>query len=279
MSQPHYPYVHVSLPSQDVELISDQLWELGAQGIEERDQSTLLSSPDENVLLVASFPSDELAHQAVAKLRCPARVEYVVGDSWREAWREYFHPQKIGTRLLLRPSWHEVQAEPSEIVLTIDPGAAFGSGLHETTRLMLKEIDARIQGGERVLDVGVGSGILSIAALLLGAKSAQGIDVDPMAVDVALENARLNNVENRFSASTVGLQGIEDTYPLVLANIQTPILVKMAASLMKSVESSGTLILSGILAGQEDDIQSAFKGFCVNAIKEEGQWRAIVMSR
>lgn len=282
MTEPRYPYVHVTVPTDASEWVSDLLWTLEAQGVEERDATTLLRSEGENsVLLVASFESDEVAHRAVAQLPFPARLDHVVGDAWRHAWREHFHPRKVGPRLLLRPSWREVAPEPGDVVLTIDPGGAFGSGIHETTRLVLAEVDAWVKGGERVLDVGCGSGILAVAALLLGAEEAYGTDVDPTAVPVALENADINGVAGRFSADTTDVAEVAGEWPLVLANIQAPILITMASSLAARLAPEGVLVLSGILSGQEDDVREAFEaqGLVHLRTTAENEWRGVVVQR
>lgn len=274
MTTPRYPYLHVRVSANDAELVSDQLWVLGASGIEERDDTTLAKAED-GVLLIASFPDEDAAHRALAQLEHPATIEFVVGDEWKDAWREYFHVQQIGSRLVLRPSWREAEAGPGQVVLTIDPGSAFGSGIHETTRLVLKEVEARVAGGESILDVGCGSGILSIAALLLGASSARANDVDPLAISATQENAETNGVSVVVSLDPV--ESIAGTYDLVLANIQAPILIGMADTLM--ARSRDTLVLSGVLAGQVDDVVAAFAAFTLESVAEEGEWRAIVLRR
>src|SRR5262249_50900336 len=160
------------------------------------------------VTLVASFEDDESAAEAVEAFRdrYAAHVEHVVGDAWRDEWRKYFKPTRLGERLVIRPSWEPFEKQDGDVVLVIDPGRAFGAGLHETTRLVLRAIDARIRGGERVLDVGCGSGILAIGALLLGAGDAVATDVDPEAVEVTNENAVLNGVADRIAASTTSIE-------------------------------------------------------------------------
>ncbi|MCB9620769.1 MAG: 50S ribosomal protein L11 methyltransferase [Sandaracinus sp.] len=282
MSEPRYPYVHVTVPADEAELVSDQLWTLDAQGVEERDATTLLRSDDaDQVLLVASFATEEEAHRVVAQLAHPAKVEFVVGDEWRDAWREYFHPRKVGPRLLLRPSWREVTPEPGDVVLTIDPGGAFGSGIHETTRLVLAEVDTLVNGGEHVLDVGCGSGILAVAALLLGAKEAYGTDVDPTAVPVAIENAEHNGVADRFRADTADIADVTGEWPIVLANIQAPILIAMAPALSARLAPNGVLVLSGILSGQDEGVREAFEAQGLTHLRttSENEWRGVVMQR
>ena len=195
MSDVRYPYVHAVVAPEQAEHVGDQLWMLGATGLEERDGATLLQSPEGRVLLIASFESDDEAHRAVAELEVPARVQWVEGDEWRHKWREFFKPTKVGQRLWIRPSWEALEPGPDEVVLTIDPGGAFGSGIHETTQLVLAEVERRTAEGCRVADVGCGSGILSIAALLLGAGSADAIDVDADAARISVENADLKRGE------------------------------------------------------------------------------------
>lgn len=277
-----YPYLHIEVDPAQAELVSDQLWAFGAQGLEERDASTLLGPADRGrILLVASFATEDDARRTMAKLDVPAKLDFVVGDAWRHEWRKHFEPRKVGKRLWVRPSWREVEVGEDEVVVTIDPGGAFGSGIHETTRLVLAEVEARVQGGEAVLDVGCGSGILAIAALLLGATSAKCIDVDPEAARISLENAEDNGVSDKLTASTEDIEAIEGTYPLVLANIQAPILIGMAEELLARVAEGGTLILSGILEGQHDEVAAAYRnlGGNVEAMPRDGEWRSIVLKR
>ncbi len=275
-----YPYVHIDVPSDESEAVSDQLWVLGASGVEERDATTLGSTCAEGeTLLIASFDTEENAQQAARTLGRGARVEYVEGDAWRDGWREYFKVTQVTPRIIVRPSWEEAGETGESVVLTIDPGNAFGSGLHETTRLVLGEVDARIAGGEAVLDVGCGSGILSIAALLLGAKSALGTDIDPIALETTMENATLNGVADHMATAGPELGKVEGTYPLVLANIQAHVLVPMAEQLIAKVAPGGTLVLSGVLGEQVDDVLPAFSALTLETVREENEWRAIVLTR
>ncbi|MEO0325340.1 MAG: 50S ribosomal protein L11 methyltransferase [Myxococcota bacterium] len=277
---PRYPYLHVAVSGDDAELVSDRLWTLGCLGVEERDGTTL-NVPDagESVTLVASFGDEEAARRAAARLDQPASLRFVEGDGWREAWKAFFEPTKLGERLLLRPSWREVEPGPDEVVLTIDPGYAFGSGIHETTRLVLREIDARTRGGERVLDVGCGSGILAIAARLLGAASAVAVDVDPDAVRTAEENASRNGTT--LAASATPIDDVAGTYDLVLANIQAPILLAMRDALVARVAAGGLLVLSGILEEAHEEVTAAYvaAGLAPEASPKENEWRALVFRR
>jgi ribosomal protein L11 methyltransferase len=274
MAEPRYPYVHVEVPTDEAELTIDRLWTSGAQGVEERDETTMNgSSGPGRTLLVASFADEPTAAEVASAVG--GTVEVIEGDAWRDAWKEHFHVTPIGERLLLRPSWREIPSDAGDrVVLTIDPGGAFGSGLHESTRLVLRVIEETVRGGESVLDVGCGSGILSVAALLLGADHAIGNDIEDNAVPTTLENAENNGVGGRMRASTDPLNAIEGRYDLVLANIQAPILIELAGDLKARVAEGGTLVLSGILAGQEDEVAAAFAPLAP-IITADGEWRAI----
>lgn len=273
-----YPYVHLDVPTDEVELISSELWEQGAQGIEERDATTIDQGASATVTtLVVSVPDDAVAAALAAEYaRFGARVEHVVGDEWRDAWKQYFKPTRVGGRILLRPSWEPVSPAPHETVLTIDPGQAFGSGIHETTRLVLMEADRRAKVGDTILDVGCGSGILAVAGLLLGAESAICLDIDPLAVDVANENAERNAVASRLTASTQDVREISGQFSLVLANIQAWVLKELAEALMQRVAPGGVLVLSGVLVGQEDDVAKSFTALGVEPLLSfENEWVAL----
>lgn len=281
MTEPRYPYVHVTVPTEEAELVSAELFELGAQGVEERDASTMVRGEDEGgVTLIASFGSDAEAEGAREELadRYGARIEHVLGDRWADEWKRFFKPIHVG-RLWVRPSWERVEPGPGEVVLTLDPGRAFGSGLHETTQLVLYEVERGIEGGERVLDVGCGSGILGIAALLLGASRVTALDVDPAAAEVTLENAQVNGVEARVVASTRPVDEERERYPWVLANIEARVLVPLASAIAATVAPGGTLVLSGILVGQEDEVRAAYAGLAEVARPRKGEWVALVLRR
>ncbi len=279
MSEPRYPYLHVDVDAEDVEEVSYLLWELGALGVEERDQTTLNKSQT-GVTLVASFADDaaaESAREGIAPRS--ARVEHVVGDGWRDAYKQYFKVTRLGPRLVIRPSWEPYTPEPSDVVVTVDPGRAFGTGTHESTRLLMAALDARVRGGERVLDVGCGTGILAICALKLGAHDALCIDVDPDAVEVTRENAQLNEVAERVRADVTPVGDVADSYPLVLANIQASVLIPLAQQIAARVVPSGLLLLSGILVGQEAEVLAAYPAFTLEASPVEGEWIALILKK
>ncbi|MFT3923054.1 MAG: 50S ribosomal protein L11 methyltransferase [Myxococcales bacterium] len=281
MNEPRYPYVHVDVASDEVEEASYLLWELGAQGVEERDATTLARNSENNhVTLVASFENDEAAQTAIAELgRWPARLTHVVGDAWRDAYKQYFKVTRLGERLVIRPSWEPFEPAPGDVVVTVDPGRAFGTGTHESTRLLMTQLDRIVMGAESVLDVGCGTGILAICALKLGAKDALCIDVDPDAVEVTLENAASNQVLSLVKASTTPVEEVVGMFPLVLANIQATVLIPLAQAIAARVAPGGKLLLSGILVGQEDDVRAAYPGFTCEAAPVEGEWIALVLKK
>jgi ribosomal protein L11 methyltransferase len=161
-----YPTVHVAVKSADVERAGAMLWQHGATGIEERDASTMDKS-DADVTLVAHFASEDEANIVAVAMseHFPAEVRFIEGDDWRERWKEFFKPARIGRRIVIRPSWESFDTKEGDLVITIDPGQAFGTGTHESTQLVLEELDATLRGNERVLDVGCGSGFDSLGGL------------------------------------------------------------------------------------------------------------------
>jgi ribosomal protein L11 methyltransferase len=281
MNEPRYPYLHVDVATDDAELAASRLFDLGALGLEERDQSTLARSGTEGVVtLVASFPDEESATAAQRELAedYASHIEHVIGDAWRDGWRAYWKPMRVGERLVVVPSWEKYEPEPRDIVLALDPGQAFGTGTHETTQLLLAELERRVQPGVELLDVGTGSGILSIAALKLGAARATALDTDPLAVDAARENASRNGVATQLSAADTAVEMLTGRFPLVIANIEARVLVPLAAAIAARVAPGGLLLLSGLLATDVDATRAAYPEFSELARPERGDWRALVLS-
>ena len=275
-----HPFVSMRVTPEELELAQLRLWELGATGLEERDRTTLgLGSDDERVTLVASFANDVVAKRALDEVKedFDAELSHLADVDWAVEWRRGFGPQRIGRRLLLQPSWETTDGAVGRVVVTIDPENAFGSGDHETTRLVLGVLDHRIRGGERLLDVGCGSGVLSIAALRLGATSAVGVDIDEDAVKVASRNARLNGVDVGFEASTTPLAQMEGVYDVVLANIETRVLVDEVDELCSCIAPGGFLVLSGILREECGAIAAAYASMHLVEWLEENAWCACVM--
>jgi ribosomal protein L11 methyltransferase len=279
MTEPRYPYVHVDVLEEEVDEVSYLLWELGALGVEERDASTLNKS-QQGTTLVASFQDDDAAREAIeGLLPRVGRLDHVVGDAWREAYKQYFKVTRLGPRLVIRPSWEPYEPVAGDVVVTVDPGRAFGTGTHESTRLIMAALDAHVRGGETVLDVGCGTGILAICALKLGAQRALCVDVDPDAVAVTQENAGFNDVSSVVEASTTDVADVPGSFPLVLANIQATVLVPLAEPIKARVAAGGLLMLSGILQGQEQEVLAAYPELSLLAAPKEGEWVALILKK
>lgn len=276
-----HPIVRLFVPPEHVEITELRLWDLGATGLEQHDQSTIVRGTDQSrVTLTVAFGDEPSARAALDALddAFDAELSFLDDANWAIEWRRGFGPQRIGERLLLQPSWEPARETDERVVVTIDPENAFGSGDHETTRLVLQALDRRIQGGERVLDVGCGSGVLSIAALKLGAASACGIDIEDDAIAVARRNAGINEVAPRFEASVTPLEHVRGVYDVVLANIETRVLTQMPALLWARCAPGGVLILSGVLTEERQSILDAYDTADAVETLAENEWLAFVMA-
>jgi ribosomal protein L11 methyltransferase len=202
----------------------------------------------------------------------PLQVETVEDQDWERSWMDNFQPMRFGERLWIVPSWHQAP-DPGAVNLLLDPGLAFGTGTHPTTALCLEWLDQAAVKGREVIDFGCGSGILAIAALLLGASHAVGTDIDPQAIEASRDNARRNGIEDdRFD-----LYQPEAMPPaqadLLLANILAGPLVSLAPQLSRLVRPGGSLVLSGILAEQTEEILDAYRqDFLLDPVANRDGW-------
>lgn len=209
------------------------------------------------------------------------RTRLVDEADWAEAWKSHFPVLRIGRRLVIRPSWRRHRRAPDDVVLALDPGMAFGTGLHPTTRLCLAAIESLADRGvlarARVLDVGCGSGILAIAALKLGAALATGLDTDPIAIESTARNARMNGLARRVRVRGGSLPSGEAPFEVVLANLIAGVLVQLAGALHDELVPGGTLLASGIFVDREPDARAAFEaaGLPVRGRWAEGDWVAL----
>lgn len=198
-------------------------------------------------------------------------------EDWAENWKKYFKPVNIGKRLVIRPAWEPKTNHPGRTELVLEPGMAFGTGTHETTRLCLELLSKYVDGNSEILDVGCGSGILAVAGVLLGAKKAFGVDIDELSVKTALENAKLNRVDSktRFICGDL-TDKVTGTFNVVTANIVADIIIKLNEDILKFLKKDGIYIMSGIIDTREADVLKNLEGkFEVVEILREHGWTAI----
>ncbi len=295
------------------DMVTEQLMLAGAQGtaIEDRlDAAPVLEGPlkwdiidpsiaqamDEDVLVRGYLPSDAAAVERVASLRgalaglTPDKLGFDAGslavsianvseEDWAENWKQYYKPFRVGERLVVKPVWEDFPARPTDLVLEIDPGMAFGNGTHETTAMCLALLENAIRPGDTVLDVGTGSGILALAAARLGASSVLAVDLDPVAVNVARENIARNGAQDKITVQAGDLlEGVDIRANLVVANIIADAVIYLSEAVRAHMAPGGLFISSGIIRDREADVLEALAraSLTVEHIEHAGEWVAIV---
>ena len=286
--------VTITTSQEASDAVANYLFERDATGVEIRDNPA--PSPP-SVTLISYFPTDDLIGERVHDLReflgsliqagidtQPAKVtlESIEEDNWSEQWRSAFPPQKIGERLVIAPTWDDIVPEPSEVLIRLDPGMAFGTGQHPTTQLALELLEAAIKEGDVVADIGAGSGILAIAAAKLGAKRVDAVDLDTTTIPIARSNIQLNRVESVIRLHQGdGLNALErQKYPLIVANILTKVILPMIPRCPDFFEPAGRLILSGILATEvsQVEVQLEANGFQVLEVRQLKESHELIQS-
>ena len=264
----------------DADLVSGLLWGAGVAGVEER------GCPGEALVELRAGVPAELAASVAALVgdRADVAVEPVDGDDDLDRWREFARPWRAGGRFVVVPAWQEPPrwVGADDVVLSIDPGRAFGSGAHPTTRMCLSELERLVEPESAVADIGCGSGVLAVAAAAQGAALVAAIDIDPEAVRATVENAGRNGVSGVVAASVTPAAELEPgSYDLVVANIAASSLVELAPALVRAVADDGTLILSGILEEQVQAVLAAFEaqGFVLSGTIADDDWRTLLVRR
>jgi len=247
-------------------------------------------SPDflghEFVVVKAYFPEDkdvlpelEASLQAVEdnfQVKCQIFIDEVRDEDWEESWKKYYHTFKVGQRLVIKPSWEEYHPQDGEVVIDIDPGMAFGTGIHASTRFCLKFIDEYVKGGEKMVDAGCGSGILSIAAAKLGAEHVFAMDVDDVAVKIARENVSLNGLDDRIEVEAgdiiAALAGRKIDH--MLANITAEVVNLLIPEAAKVLPAGGYMFCSGIVDSRWPGVQKQLGdyGFALEQVLTDVDW-------
>lgn len=262
----------VTVAAHEVELVSDVLWGLGVLAVEERP------TPSGDVELWTSL-GDESEHEwrmaVLERSAWPFRFE-AVDPAVADTWRRFAEPVHISSTMVVRPTWVPYEPTDGERVVSIDPGATFGMGDHPTTVLCLRAAERLAASGHTVLDVGCGSGVLAIASLLCGARSAVGIDIAPTAVPVTTENAAVNGVD--VDVSTTPLAEVTGEYDLVFANILAPALIDLAPHLRRVMRRTGHLVISGILADAHQHVLEALAPLEVVSTELLDGWAAVTLT-
>lgn len=210
--------------------------------------------------------------------RLELEMKDVDEEDWSNAWKKYYHPVQVGEHLVVCPSWEAYDRQPNDVVLTLNPGMAFGTGTHDTTRLCMELLEKYITPQDTVLDVGCGSGILAITAALLGANKIIGCDIDEVAVKVAGENAALNGVQDRIAFHQGDLTSqVEGSFQIICANIVADVIIRLSEDAGRYLAKDGIFITSGIIDTREQDVLNALEqnGFQVIERRTSGGWVAL----
>lgn len=304
--------VQIKTDSENVEIVSGILYDFGVGGLAIEDPEDILikaKNPDawdyivpeellkdkeDSILVKAYFPESNDLLVTIEKIRNKIEVmpKHETGKSygvvslsevsdkdWEHSWKKYYKTEKIGKKIVVNPSWEDYDPKTDEIVIKLDPGMAFGTGTHETTVLCVRELEKVVDSDKSVLDVGCGSGILSIISAKLGAKEVVGIDIDEVAVKVSKENVKLNEVESRVEIVQGDLvKVIEDKYDIVVANILAEIIVLLNKDIKNCLKPDGVFITSGIIKDKIEFVKESMvkNGLKISDTVELGEWACIV---
>ena len=241
---------------------------------------SLFVPEEKNLSEYTSFLRDRFAALSIG---AEITLDGMNEEDWAESWKQYYKPIPLG-RVTIVPAWEKYEARADEVIIKMDPGMAFGTGTHETTRLVMRIMQDEIRGGERVLDVGTGSGILSICASKLGASRCNAYDIDPVAVKIARENAEADGCDNITVGVSDLLKGVDlegGKYDFCVANIVADIIIRMMPDIGDYITDDAPVILSGIIAMREDEVVSSVKenGYRIVRCERENDWVALMIKK
>ncbi|MBD7914001.1 50S ribosomal protein L11 methyltransferase [Clostridium sp. Sa3CUN1] len=232
----------------------------------------------EEILKYVNEKMEEIKSLGIDTGDYEVQSEKMYEEDWANNWKKYYKPTKIGERIVVKPTWEEYEAKNDELVLELDPGMAFGTGTHETTRMCIQALDKYVEAESTVFDVGCGSGILAIAAAKLGAKKAVGVDLDPVAVESAKENVGFNNLNNIEILYGNLVEVIDGKADIVVANIIAEVICILTEDVKRVLKEDGYFITSGIIHDRVDMVTKKLEetGFEVVEINKDGEWNCIV---
>jgi len=260
-----------------LEELSFAFFNMGCEGINENEENfTLYFSKD----LWDDSKKNELNSILAKKEISASKISYssLKAENWNENWKENFKTFRVGENIIVKPDWESYQAKTDEHVVTIIPKMAFGTGHHETTQLILKQLEGIIKPGMSVLDAGTGTAILAIYCALMGAEKITAFDTDPIAIDNAQENTSLNNVADKIDLQCASLGDIKsENYDLIIANINRNVLLELAASFTRYAKEGTFLVLSGLLHTDEETILKLYnkEGWQLQSSDALGEWIAL----
>ncbi len=288
--------ISVTVPRELVDAVALIFHEMGTGGVVIEDPAFIIGRPgatdggaphsSPGVAVKGYLPCDSSAAGCLEDLSrrmgdygLDWQSKMVREEEWAGAWRAYYKPVRVGRRLVVKPAWEEYEVRAGEIVIELDPGTAFGCGNHPTTAMCLALLEERVRGGETVCDVGTGSGILAVAAVLLGAARVLALDVDEQAVHTARKNAELNGVAGRVTVQRGDLlNGVEVEADLVVANIVADAIIRLAPEAAAALKPGGCLIASGIITERAAEVCGTLRdaGLVSEEQKEDSGWVAVV---
>lgn len=297
--------VSIKTTSEAVEAVSGILYNTGVQGVSVEDpddvefkkkhprdwdyfDNSLLKSKD-YALVKAYFEEDENFNDTLAYIKNSVdklsefdidaglgivKAERVNEEDWANNWKKYYKPTRVGSKVVVVPIWEEYEKKDEDVVVRLDPGMAFGTGTHETTRMCIKQLEKYVGANTRIFDIGTGSGILSIVSAKLGAAHATGVDMDPVAVRSACENIKYNDVQNIDIIEGNLMDVIKGKADIVVANIIADIIIPLTDEVKNFLERGGIFISSGILRDRKDEVVSKLQnsGFEIESVNEDGEW-------